>query len=166
VKVATRIFRVEQMQPEDLEAVLRIETASFTEPWTREMFQAELIPGISLALVAWSEANTILGYLFGSIVAAELHISNIAVEPEARRQGVGSKLLLSALALASRQGATTASLEVRASNLTAQTLYRHFGFTVVGRRRRYYAEPVEDGLIMTLDELDQAVSTRSESEKT
>ncbi len=153
------------MQPEDLEPVLRIETASFTEPWSREMFLAELIPGISLALVARSEENTILGYLCGSVVAREFHISNVAVEPEARRQGVGSKLLLSALAQASRQGAKTASLEVRVSNLTAQAFYRRFGFTVVGRRRRYYTEPVEDALIMSHHELDQTVNATSESEK-
>lgn len=163
--MAATDVRIEKMQPEDLEAVLRIETASFTEPWSREMFLAELIPGISLALVTWSEENTILGFLCGSIVAGEFHISNVAVEPEARRQGVGSKLLLSALAQASRQGAKTASLEVRVSNLTAQAFYRRFGFTVVGRRRRYYTEPVEDALIMSLHELDQAVNALSESEK-
>lgn len=153
------------MRPDDLEAVLRIETASFAEPWSREMFKSELIAGISLALVARSEENTIRGYLCGSMVAGELHISNIAVEAEARRQGVGSKLLLSALTEASLRGIKTATLEVRVSNLTAQALYRYFGFTVVGRRRRYYTEPVEDALIMSLHELDQAVSARLKTEK-
>lgn len=153
------------MRPDDLDEVLRIETASFTKPWSREMFQAELIRGLSLALVARSEDNKILGYLCGSMVGGELHISNVAVEPEARRQRVGSKLLLSALAQASQQGAETATLEVRVSNLMAQALYRDFGFIVVGRRRRYYTEPVEDALIMSLHELDQAVSARLKSEK-
>lgn len=158
-------FRIEKMGLHDLEAVLRIEAASFTQPWTWEMFRAEMIPGISLALVALSEEDEMLGYLCGSIVEGEFHISNIAVDPRVRRQGVGAKILLSALAHASCQGAKTASLEVRASNRTAQALYRHFGFALVGRRRRYYTGPVEDALIMCLDQLDEAVSARLEGEK-
>lgn len=153
------------MRPEDLEAVLRIEAASFTQPWTREMFQAELIPGITLALVARVEGGTLVGYLCGSIVAGEFHISNIAVDPRIRRQGVGRRLLRSALAQAFRHGAATASLEVRASNLTAQALYRCFGFTVVGRRRRYYTGPVEDAVIMALSPLHEGLAARSEGEK-
>ncbi len=152
------------MRPEDLEAVLQIETASFSQPWTQEMFKAELIPGISLALVVRSDEDELLGYLCGLILGGEFHISNIAVHPCVRRRGVGRKLLISALAQASRHGAKTASLEVRASNLAAQALYRHLGFTVVGRRRGYYAGPVEDAFIMCLDQLEAAVVARREGE--
>lgn len=158
-------FRIEEIRPEDLEAVLRIEAASFTHPWTREMFEAELVPEISLVLAVRSEDDALVGYLFGSIGEGVFHINNIAVDPRVRRQGVGRKLLRSALAQASRRGAKTATLEVRASNLTAQALYREFGFTVVGRRRRYYARPLEDGLIMTLDGLGDVVKASSAGEK-
>lgn len=158
-------FRIEELQPEDLEAVLRIEGASFTHPWTREMFQAELAPEISLVLVARAGDDTVSGYLFGSVAEGAFHISNVAVDPRVRRQGVGRELVRSALARASRRGAETATLEVRVSNLTAQALYRDFGFTVVGRRRRYYTGPVEDGLIMYLDGLGEAVKARSRGEK-
>lgn len=146
------------MQLEDLEAVLRIEAVSFTEPWSREMFQEELVPEISLVLVARSEDATILGYLCGSVVEGAFHISNVAVDPGVRRQGVGRELVRSALAQACGRGAVTATLEVRASNLTAQALYRDFGFIVVGRRRRYYTKPVEDSLIMCLDRLDETIN--------
>ncbi len=158
-------FRIEAMRPEDLEAILRIEAASFTEPWTREMFEAELDPDISLVLVARSRNNALLGYLFGSIVGETFHISNVAVDPGARRQGVGKALVRCALAQASRRGAETATLEVRASNLTAQALYRDFGFAVVGRRRRYYTGPLEDGLIMSLHGLHESVAAGSEGER-
>ena len=158
-------FRIEEMRLEDLEAMLHIEAASFTEPWTREMFQAELVPGISLVLVARSEDEAVLGYVCGSIVEGTFHISNVAVDPRVRRQGVGKTLVRSALAQASRQGAASATLEVRASNRTAQALYQEFGFSVVGRRRRYYTRPVEDGLIMGLDGLDEAIKARLEGEK-
>lgn len=153
------------MRPEDLEEVLRIEAASFSQPWTPEMFQAELTPGTSLALVARSDEDKLLGYLCGSVVGGEFHINNIAVDPRFRCQGIGGKLLLSALAQASQHGAKTAYLEVRASNLAAQALYRHLGFTVVGRRRCYYTGPVEDAFIMCLDRLDAAVGSRSEGER-
>lgn len=158
-------FRIEEIRPEDLEAVLRIEAASFTHPWTREMFEAELVPEISLVLVVRSADDALVGYLFGAIGEGLFHINNIAVDPRVRRQGVGRKLLRSALVQASRRGARTATLEVRASNLTAQALYREFGFTVVGRRRRYYARPLEDGLIMTLDGLGDVVKASSAGEK-
>lgn len=157
-------MRIEEMRPEDLEAVLRVEVASFSEPWTREMFESELIPGVSLALVARSDVGTLFGYFCGSIVGDECHISNIAVDPRVRRRGVGRKLLLSALEVASQHGARTASLEVRASNRAAQSLYRTFGFTVVGRRRRYYTRPVEDAIIMCLHPLAAALATHTEGE--
>ncbi len=162
--MANGAMRIEKMRPEDLEAVLRVEVASFSQPWTREMFEGELIPGVSLALVARSDADTLVGYLCGSIVGDEFHISNVAVDPRVRRRGVGRKLLLSALVEASQHGASTASLEVRASNRAGQSLYRNFGFTVVGRRRRYYTSPVEDAVIMCLHPLKAAVTSHTEEE--
>ncbi len=152
------------MQPKDLDEVLRVEAASFAEPWTREMFQQGMLPVVSVALVARSGEDELWGYLCGSVVAGEFHVDNIAVDPRVRRRGVGKTLLLSALREAARAGAKVASLEVRASNVTAQALYRCFGFTVVGRRRRYYSGPAEDALIMSLDALDEAVA-RSRAER-
>lgn len=148
-------FRIQEMRPEDLEEVLRIETASFSQPWSREMFQAELSPGISLALVARSEGEggALLGYLCGWVVRDEFHINNVAVELKYRQRGIGKRLILEALNRAVQRGARTASLEVRASNVAAQEVYRRLGFTVVGRRRRYYTDPVEDALIMRRDHL-------------
>jgi len=118
-----------------------------------------------VALVARSSEDELWGYLCGSVVVGEFHIDNIAVEPRVRRQGVGKTLLLAALREAARVGAKVVFLEVRASNLTAQALYRRFGFTVVGRRRRYYTGPAEDALIMCLDHLDEAVAARSRAER-
>ena len=117
-----------------------------------------------MALVARSDAGTLLGYLCGSIIGDEFHISNIAVDPSLRRRGLGTKLLLSALVEASHYGATSASLEVRASNRAAQSLYRNFGFTELGRRRRYYSDPVEDAIIMWLHPIEAAIAPRTEGE--
>ncbi len=165
MRVSSGAFRIEQMQPEDLDEVLRVEAASFAEPWTREMFQREMTPGVAVALVARSSEDELWGYLCGSVVVGEFHIDNIAVEPRVRRQGVGKTLLLAALREAARVGAKVVFLEVRASNVTAQALYRRYGFTVVGRRRRYYTGPAEDALIMCLDHLDEAVAARLRAER-
>jgi [ribosomal protein S18]-alanine N-acetyltransferase len=162
--VAGEAVRIERMRPEDLDAILRVEAASFSEPWTREMFEAELIPGISVAIVARSDAGTLVGYLCGSMIGDEFHIDNIAVDPGMRRRGVGTKLLLAALVDASRHGARSASLEVRASNRAAQSLYQNFGFTVHGCRRRYYTDPVEDAIIMWLHPVAAAIAPRTGGE--
>ena len=160
-------FRIQEMRPEDLEEVLRIETASFSQPWNREMFQTELSPGMSLALVARSEGEggELLGYLCGWVVRDEFYINNVAVEPTYRQRGIGKKLILEALTRAVERGARTASLEVRVSNVAAQVLYRRLGFTVVGRRRRYYTEPVEDALIMRRDHLEDLLDPNLRGKK-
>jgi [ribosomal protein S18]-alanine N-acetyltransferase len=165
MKVAVEAIRIDPMQAEDLDEVLRIEAASFSEPWTREMFQAELLPSVSLALVVRSAEGAFLGYFFAAVLDDIVHISNIAVDPRVRGRGIGKALLRVALTQAAERGARTATLEVRASNDAAQALYRHYGFTVVGRRRRYYTAPVEDALIMCLDPLDVAAPVSGEGEK-
>jgi ribosomal-protein-alanine N-acetyltransferase len=164
VKGVERALKIEKMRPEHLEAILRVEAASFSQPWTREMFEAEMIPGVSLALVARSDEDILLGYLCGSIVAGEFYISNIAVDPRMRRRGIGKALLRSALEEASRHGARTASLEVRVSNRAAQSLYRNLGFAETGRRRRYYTDPVEDAIIMCLHPVDAALAPLGDDE--
>lgn len=160
-------WRIEEMRLEDLEEVLRIEAASFSQPWTREMFQRELRPGISLALVARSEGEggKLMGYLCGWVVRDEFQINNVAVDLEYRGRGIGKRLLLEALTRAVRRGARTALLEVRVSNLVARELYRRLGFTVVGRRRRYYTEPVEDALIMRRGYLEELLGANLRGKK-
>ena len=158
-------YRIDPMQPEDLDDVLRIEAVSFSEPWTRTMFEAELGHGVSLALVARTAEGEFVGYVCGALVGEVLHINNVAVDPRVRGRGVGKTLVRSVLSGASRRGARAATLEVRASNLAAQVLYRHCGFKVVGRRRRYYTAPVEDALIMSLDYLDDASPGPPQGEK-
>ena len=93
--------------------------------------------------------RSLSGYIAARINADELHVNNIGVWPESRRQGVGGALLGAALEAAAHRGAVEAVLEVRAGNLPARLMYERFGFRVVGERRSYYREPVEDAKIMT-----------------
>lgn len=93
----------------------------------------------------------ILGYGGVSIIVDEAHILALAVYPSCRRQGIGDLILKRLIATARERGATLLTLEVRASNLAAQQLYRKYGFLPVGHRPGYYAETGEDAIIMTVE---------------
>jgi ribosomal-protein-alanine N-acetyltransferase len=146
-------LRIERMRVEDLQAVLAIEHASFSLPWTAEMFTGDLErDDLAEILVARSteagEPAPVVGFLCYWIVQDEMHINNLAVDPRCRRRGVATALLTASLTRARSRGARQAYLEVRVSNLAAQALYRRAGFAAAGTRRRYYSKPVEDAVIM------------------
>jgi ribosomal-protein-alanine N-acetyltransferase len=139
---------------EQIDDVLAVEQASFTNPWTREMYVSELAnQGVSFCFVARNTAQEVIGFCSFWRVLDELHINNLAVLPEYRRHGVGSALLTRALAEGAALGARRATLEVRRSNDAARLLYERFGFTIAGVRRGYYTNPVEDALILWKDGL-------------
>jgi ribosomal-protein-alanine N-acetyltransferase len=144
---------IEPMHCQDLPEVLAIEVASFALPWTAEMFANELgredISRILIArLLEAGEPPPIAGYICLWVIADEVHINNLAVDPRWRRQGIAVALLETALEHGRDRGAQRASLEVRASNAAAQALYRRFGFKPAGLRSRYYDHPIEDAVIM------------------
>jgi ribosomal-protein-alanine N-acetyltransferase len=84
------------------------------------------------------------------LIGAELHVYNVAVKPELRRRGVAARLVRAVLEWARLKGGELAFLEVREGNRPAQELYRGCGFAFAGRRRQYYAAPVEDALLMSV----------------
>jgi ribosomal-protein-alanine N-acetyltransferase len=140
---------------EQIDDVLAIEAASFTNPWTREMYEAELRnPGVSFCFLAYADAGTVVGFCSFWRIADELHINNLAVLPDHRRAGVATALLTHVLAEGATLGARRATLEVRRSNQPARLLYERFGFVVAGVRPRYYTKPVEDALVLWRDRLD------------
>jgi ribosomal-protein-alanine N-acetyltransferase len=138
----------------DLDEVLAIEHASFTNPWTREMYLAELANrDVSHCYLARAADGAAAGFCSFWLVLDELHINNLAVAPAFRRQGVATALLTRVLADGAARGARRATLEVRESNAEALQLYGRFGFTVASVRRRYYSHPVEDALVLWKDRL-------------
>jgi ribosomal-protein-alanine N-acetyltransferase len=148
-------FVLHPMQRDDLDAVVAIEQASFSNPWTRAMFEGELSRGaVARAwVVRERETEAVLGYCLGWLVAGELHISNLAVAPAARRRGVARWMLGQALARVAAEGGESAILEVRRSNVAALKLYSALGFRAVGVRRRYYSHPQEDAVVLAVDHL-------------
>ena len=102
--------------------------------------------------LAWGR-RYIFGFAGFWIMAGEAHITNIAVREQARRQGIGELLLISLIDLALELGARLITLEVRTSNIAAQSLYSKYGFTQVGLRRGYYTDNREDGVLMSLEDI-------------
>jgi ribosomal-protein-alanine N-acetyltransferase len=137
----------------DLEGVLEVESVSFNNPWTREMYETELQNRtVCRIFIVRSEEWRVAGFCSFWIVCDEMHINNVALRPQCRAQGLGTALLRRAIAAAAEGGARRAILEVRASNAPALRLYERLGFYVAGTRRDYYSHPVEDALTLWRDE--------------
>jgi len=147
---------IDVMKKADIDQVLGIEQASFSSPWSRNLFLSEfrspLVSTLMVALADDSLLRKVIGYTVFWLAADELHILNLAIAPERRRQGVAKRLVLAALKRAYQKGATRAFLEVRVLNAAAQTLYSNLGFTGTSVRRQYYDSPVEDAVMMTLEQ--------------
>jgi ribosomal-protein-alanine N-acetyltransferase len=138
--------------PEDLDGVLAVDEASFSRPWTRQMYEAEFLNRDTSRLHVLRLPDVrVAGYIASWIVVDEVHINNIAVLPAHRGRGYGSALLAHALEEAAAAGAQRATLEVRRSNDAARRLYERFGFRMAGVRRDYYSHPTEDALILWRD---------------
>ena len=158
--LAASDLTIASAREEDLPAVLAIEAATFSAPWTEEMFRWELEQaGTGCAWVA-RRGERVVGYLFTWVVAGEFHINNIAVAPEHRGQGIADALLRVGLGEAVARGARVAVLEVRESNAPARALYSRWGFAMAGRRKRYYSHPTEDALLMRCEDLPGALARR------
>lgn len=135
-------------RPDDLAAVAAIEKVSFTDPWPVTALRAELRNDRLRRPVVAERDGTVLGYLMAWSVVDELHVINVAVAAEARREGIGTLLLDKALAGARAEGCRSATLEVRTDNAAARSFYLRHGFAVTGRRPRYYRDG-GDAVIMT-----------------
>jgi [ribosomal protein S18]-alanine N-acetyltransferase len=139
----------------DIDAIVALESESFTNPWSRQTLVWELQNSdVTLVYVGRTDDDRIVAFCVCWIIFDELHINTLAVSPADRRQGLATTLLRHVMAEAARKGAGKATLEVRASNLQALALYERLGFHVAAKRPRYYSKPDEDALILWNDRLD------------
>ena len=142
---------LDRMRAEDLDEVLAIERASFSMPWSRGAFLYEMQQNrVARCWVGRDPSARVAGYLCLWEVADEVHITNVAVRPDLRRQGIARSLLRTVLDDARSRRFKMVVLEVRPSNQHAVSLYESFGFRVVGRRRGYYYDTGEDALVMEI----------------
>lgn len=138
---------IRRMQTLDIEAVLKVEQASFSTPWSQQAFESEMKNELTCYLVL-CEDKKVIGYAGMWIIVDEAHVTNVAVLPAYRGRGLGEKLMFALKETAAARGAVSMTLEVRPSNQTAQNLYEKLGFVRCGARRNYYADTSEDAVIM------------------
>jgi [ribosomal protein S18]-alanine N-acetyltransferase len=152
---------LDQMTPADVEDIMPLERQVFTDAWTRRMYLSDITSNPLAAYqvlrrpVPTNEGRDlppILAWGGFWLMVDECHIATIASHPDFRGCGLGQYLMLALMDVAVERGASLCTLEVRASNESAQGLYHKLGFEDAGKRRRYYRDG-EDGLIMTLFEL-------------
>jgi ribosomal-protein-alanine N-acetyltransferase len=144
---------IRRMTLEDVPAVSELDQKSFSLPWPERSFRFEVTDNpASRSWVAELDGN-VVGMIVIWLLVDEAHVATLAIHPDFRRQGIGKRLLAQALRQAMQEGARSSFLEVRASNLAAQEMYRKFGYTETGRRRRYYKDNGEDAILMNLDSL-------------
>jgi ribosomal-protein-alanine N-acetyltransferase len=139
---------IRPMMELDLPEVAGIEQASYTFPWSENIFRDCLRVGYTCR--ALDLAGRIIGYAVMSLGAGEAHILNVCVRDEFRSVGFGRRLLENLLERAAAAGVSEAFLEVRPSNLAAIRLYQHLGFEQIGIRRGYYQAPDgrEDAIVL------------------
>ena len=135
------------MTEADLPAVAEIESLSFTSPWSRRMFEADLKKANYWVA---KEEDRVVGYIGLQTVLDEGHIPTLAVHPKFREKGRGKRLVGAIVEAGKEKKLARIFLEVRESNLAARKLYASFKFKEISRRKEYYHNPEEDALVLAL----------------
>ncbi|HBQ95548.1 MAG: ribosomal protein S18-alanine N-acetyltransferase [Firmicutes bacterium] len=144
---------IRDMYMADLDAVLGIESHSFTTPWSRNAFQTELLENTFATYLVVEFHGKVVAYGGMWIILDEAHVTNIAVHPDYRGHHLGEAIMVGLMARAKHSKVVRMTLEVRRGNLVAQNLYNKLGFVQLGVRRGYYTDTREDAFIMWKDPL-------------
>jgi ribosomal-protein-alanine N-acetyltransferase len=141
------MIKIIPMTQNHVSSVAALETVCFTDPWSENSVASELVNPLSVWLVAEAE-GAVVGYVGSQTVMGETDMMNVAVHPNYRRSGIARMLILELIKALKERESSSLTLEVRASNVPAITLYTNLGFVETGRRRNYYRNPKEDALIL------------------
>lgn len=133
---------------EHIDSVLVIDTLCFPTPWSRESFQKEIENNKFARYIIAKKGEVVIGYAGMWLILDEGHITNIAVHPEYRGIGAGKLLLEALIEICKIELVNSITLEVRKSNIVAQSLYKKYGFVEEGIRKEYYGDNREDAIIM------------------
>lgn len=145
----TARISVRRAMRSDLAAIRKIEESSFSRPWKSETFD-ELLGAPGMDVLVAVAGGGVAGYAVLAIREREAELANLAVSAPHRGEGIGRILVEHAVEVCRERGVRRALLAVRASNLGAIRLYRHYGFRVIGSHASYYEDPSEDACIMLL----------------
>jgi len=148
---------------DDLDALVCLEKACFSDPWSRKSFEAELAGNqfSRLFVVLHPDGGLrggVVGYICVWVVFEEVRFLNLAVHPEYRRKGMAKQLITESIQLGIHEGCCRGMLEVRSSNQPAKILYECFNFKEYATRKSYYTNPTEDAILMVLEPIFQPVS--------
>ncbi len=138
------------MQKEHCPGVYAIERAAFSQPWPMEEFE-KAVQSDNYVYLAAEQDGMVCGYCGCVMSPPEADITNIAVDTDLRRLGIGEMLLRCMFSKLSEYGIDKVFLEVRESNEAARNLYAKMGFVPIGRRRNFYSLPTEDAILMSRD---------------
>ena len=140
---------IRPIREEDVKGIHEIETLCFAMPWSEESILHDVKENpVARWLVMDDGEGRVIAYAGMWFVLDEAHVCNIAVHPDFRRLGYGRAVMAALIELARENSMGLMELEVRRSNLAAQSLYHSFGFIDVGWRKRYYEDNKEDALLM------------------
>lgn len=141
-------IEVRPMCIEDLKDIMIVERLCFSIPWSESAFIEEITKNKFAIYFSAHINGKAVGYCGMWKVCDEGHITNVAVHPEYRKNGIGSLLVEALISKAREVNVERMTLEVRKNNIWAQLLYKKYGFQVEGIRKGYYADNGEDALIM------------------
>lgn len=139
---------IRPMKSHDVEAVFQVEKASYSTPWTKDIFLREVTENDHAHYFVILLDERIIGYVGLWIVLDDAQITNIAILPEFRGKKLGEKLFRYTMQKLIAMDVSRLSLEVRKSNIAAQKLYRKFGLVPGGIRKNYYVDNQEDAIVM------------------
>lgn len=140
------------MRRDDIQAIAMLEKRIFASPWSENALLSELL-NPRARYVVLERGGEIIAYAGCWLVYEEAHVNNVAVAPKYHRRGLGERIMRELARVVFSEGGTSMTLEVRASNGAAQSLYAKLGFTQRGRRKKYYSDNQEDALVMWLDDI-------------
>ncbi|MBR2944684.1 MAG: ribosomal protein S18-alanine N-acetyltransferase [Clostridia bacterium] len=141
---------IEKCTKKDAPCVAKIEKECFSKPFKEEDIISYLKSPIWHFLVAKCEGE-VVGYVSFTIIIDECQIVNVATSQGYRKMGVGKSLIKELLSYAKKSGVSKVYLEVRESNLPAISLYKKYGFEIVGVSKNHYSQPTENALLMNLE---------------
>lgn len=144
-------YTVVPMSTAHIEGVSEVEKLVFSTPWSKEAFTKEVTENNFAFYLVVLDGEKVVAYVGSWIIIDECHITNIAVHPDYRRQGIAQRLLEILIDTVRLRGTMAMTLEVRVSNKAAQLLYKKLGFEENGIRKAYYSDNNEDAMIMWLN---------------
>lgn len=142
-------LKIRSMQKPDIDGIIAIEAATYGDHhWSKDSFYSELNNNLARYYCALDENDNLMGYIGSWFVIDEAHITNLAVNPECRRQHIGEALLNTVIENCYKEKIKYLTLEVRIGNAPAIALYEKYSFKSLGTRKGYYQDNNEDALIM------------------